>query len=171
MKNLIIRYGIISSVVMMGMFGLTYLFVGENYDLSEKLGYASILISMIFVFLGIREYRDKVGAGHITFWQAIKVGLMIVAIPSIVFGLFNVIYVMFIDPEFMENFYQKSLMDLKATSTAEEYAIKSAEMESQKEMFMNPFIQFLVMGMTVFLMGIVTSILSSFVLKKESSSN
>ena len=66
---------------------------------------------------------------------------------------------------------QKSLADMKASMSAEEYAIKSVEMESQKEMFMNPIIQFFVMGLTVFLIGIVTSVLSSFALKKEPSLN
>lgn len=171
MKNVIIRYGVFSSILMMAMFGLTFLFVKEDYRMSEILGYVSILVSMIFVFLGIREYREAVGKGHISFWQAVKVGLMIVAIPSVVFGLFNVFYVMVLDPDFMDNFYQKSLADMKASMSAEEYAIESAEMESQKKMFMNPINQFFVMGATVFLMGIITSVLSSFVLKTESNLN
>ncbi|MFK7771429.1 MAG: DUF4199 domain-containing protein [Saprospiraceae bacterium] len=168
MKKIILRYGIYSSLTLVVLFGLTFLF-GKNLDFgaSEKLGYASILIGMIFVYLGIREYREKIGMGKISFWKAVKVGLLIVSIPSIVFGLIDVIYVTFIDPDFIENFYNHSLAELKTSLPAAEYEIKAAEMESQRAMFSNVFFQFIVMGLTVFLIGIVASFVSSFILKTE----
>ena len=105
MKKIIIRYGIYSSLTLIVLFGLTFL-LGKNLDFgaSEKLGYASILIGMIFVYLGIREYRETIGEGKISFWKAVKVGLLIVSIPSIAFGLIDVVYVTFINPDFIENF-------------------------------------------------------------------
>ena len=168
MKKIIVRYGIYSSLTLIVLFGLTFL-LGKNLDFgaSEKLGYASILIGMIFVYLGIREYREKIGEGKISFWKAVKVGLLIVSIPSIVFGLIDVIYVTFIDPDFIENFYNHSLAEMKANLPTAEYEIKAAEMESQRAMFSNVFFQFVVMGLTVFLIGIVASFISSFILKTK----
>jgi len=168
MKKIVIRYGTYSALILVVLFGLTFL-LGKNLDFgaSEKIGYASILIGMIFVYLGIREYREKIGEGKISFWQAVKVGLLIVLIPSIVFGIFDVIYVTIINPDFVEDFYNHSLAEMKTNLTADEYEVKAAKMESEKEMFANPLFQFLVMGMTVFLIGTVASFISSFILKTE----
>lgn len=168
MKKIIIRYGIYSALSLVVLFGLTFLF-GKNLDFgaTEKLGYVSILIGMIFVYLGIREYREKIGEGKISFWKAVKIGLLIVSIPSIVFGLIDVIYVTFIDPDFIENFYNHSLAEMKANLPVAEYEIKAAEIESQRAMFSNVFFQFIIMGLTVFLIGIVASFVSSFILKTE----
>ena len=138
-----------------------------DFGATEKLGYVSILIGMIFVYLGIREYREKIGEGKISFWKAVKVGLLIVSIPSIAFGLVDVIYVTFIDPDFVENFYNHSLAEMKANLPAAEYEIKAAEIESQRAIFSNRFFQFILMGLTVFLIGIVASFVSSFILKTE----
>lgn len=168
MKKIIIRYGIYSSLTLVVLFGLTFLF-GKTLDFgaTEKLGYASILIGMIFVYLGIREYREKIGEGKISFWKAVKVGLLIVSIPSIAFGLVDVIYVTFIDPDFVENFYNHSLAEMKVNLPAAEYEIKAAEIEYQRALFSNRFFQFILMGLTVFLIGIVASFVSSFILKTE----
>ena len=168
MKKIIIRYGIYSSLTLVVLFGLTFLLAKDlDFGALEKLGYASILIGMIFVYLGIREYREKIGEGKISFWKAVKVGLLIVSIPSIAFGLFDVIYVTFIDPNFMENFYNHSLAEMKTNLPAAEYEVKAAELESQRAIFSNIFFQFILMGLTVFLIGIVASFISSFILKTE----
>jgi len=168
MKKIIIRYGTYSALTLIVLFGLTFLF-GKNLDFgaSEKIGYASMFIGMIFVYLGIREYRETVGEGKISFWQAVKVGLLIVTIPSIAFGVLDVIYVTIINPDFVDNFYNYSLAEMKTNLSAAEYEVKAKEMESQREMFSNPFFQFVIMGLTVFLVGVVASFISSFVLKTE----
>lgn len=167
MKNVIVRYGVYASLLLVVMFIASFAVAETNYELSEILGYAAIILSMVFVFLGIRQYRDEVGGGKISFWQALKVGLMIVAIPSVVFGLFDLIYVLFINPDFMENYYAHTLEKMKASLSEAEYVKRAAEMEAEKDMFMNPLIQFIAMSMTVFLIGVVASIISSFVLKRE----
>ena len=58
--------------------------------------------SMIFVYLGIRQYRDEVNGGSVDFWQAVKIGVMIGAIPAVVFGIFDAIYVEYINPDLKE---------------------------------------------------------------------
>lgn len=168
MKKIVIAYGLYAALTLVVLFGLTFLLgKGLHFKTAEQLGYASILLGMIFVYLGIREYREKVGGGKVSFWQAVKVGLLIASIPSVAFGLFDVIYVTFIDPGAIDHFYNENLAELKASLPPVEYEIKAAKMESQREMFSNPFFQFVIMGLTVFLIGVVASLISSFVLKTE----
>ena len=165
MKNPIIRNGVYSGLVMLALFGIAYM-IGGDFEKQETVGYLSILISLVFVFLGIKQYRDEIGNGNITFGKAMQVGLLIVLVPSIVFGLYNLFYIEYLDPDFIENYYADILAEMKASLSPEEFEVKAVEIEAEKEAFGSPMVQFGAMAVTVFLMGIVVSVISSFVLKK-----
>ena len=165
MKNPIIRNGVYSGLLMLALFVIAY-FIGGDFGMQEIIGYLSILISLVFVFLGIKQYRDEIGNGNITFGKAMQVGLLIVLVPSIVFGLYNLIYIEYIDPNFVENYYADALAQMKDSLSPEEFKVKAVEMEAEKEAFGSPLIQFGAMAATVFLMGVVVSVISSFILKK-----
>jgi len=124
-------------------------------------------VSMVFVFLGIRQYRDQEQAGYLTFMEGIKIGALIVLLPSLAFGLFNVVYALWLEPDFMDTYFQYNLDQLKASLPAAEYATQEKELLAQKEMFMNPAVNFGVMFLTVFLMGLIVAIISSFALMKR----
>ena len=165
MKNPIIRNGVYSGIFMLALFVIAY-FIGGDFGMQEIIGYLSILISLVFVFLGIKQYRDEMGNGNISFGKALQVGLLITLVPAIVFGLYNLFYIEFIDPNFIDNYYADALAQQKASLSPEEFKIKAAEIEEEKASFGSPLIQFGAMASTVFLMGVVVSIISSFILKK-----
>src|SRR5688572_15929499 len=102
MKKTVLRYGGYAVLIMLALMIATSLLLrsGENEDFttSEIIGYAGIVLATSFAYFGIRYYRDKVMGGSISFGQAMKVGLLIILFPSLAFGLFNVIYVKWIDP-------------------------------------------------------------------------
>ena len=52
MKNPIIRNGVYSGVLMLVLFAIAY-FIGGDFGLQEYIGHLSILISLVFVFLGL----------------------------------------------------------------------------------------------------------------------
>jgi len=166
MKNPIIRNGVYSGLLMLVLFAVAY-FIGGDFEKQEIIGYLSILISLVFVFLGIKQYRDEIGKGSISFGKAMQVGLLIVLVPSIVFGLYNLFYIEYLDPNFIDNYYAEALSQMKASLSPDEFKIKAAALESEKEAFGSPMVQFGAMAATVFLMGVVVSVISSFVLKND----
>lgn len=48
-----------------------------------------------------------------------------------------------------------------------EYEIKQAKLESEKELFMNPVVSFIVMSMTVFVIGFIVSLISALILQHK----
>ena len=78
----------------------TAFFLLRNIDLSlqEVAGYLTMLLAMIFIFLGIRHFRDRVNGGYLTFGQGLKIGVLIVLIPAVAFGLFNILYTEVLNP-------------------------------------------------------------------------
>ena len=47
----------------------------ESQGTADVLGYTSILLSALFVFFGIRSYRENAGEGRMTFGRGLAVGL------------------------------------------------------------------------------------------------
>ena len=157
MKNPILKYGIYSTLVILTLFGLTRLIWGNNmdYTIAERLGYLSILIALSFVFFGIKAYRDEVGEGYIQFSIGLKVGSIISLFPSAAFFIYTALLFLFQGEEFMTRMYQ---------NVPEE---QLAQFEANKELYLNPLFQGGVMFATVFLIGFVIALISSWILLRR----
>lgn len=171
MKNTILKNGLWATVVIVIPTFIAWLVIDgvtpEAYFINEVIGYSSILLAMIFVFLGVKKCRDEHLDGHISFGQALKIGVFITIIPSLAFGAYNILYTEVLDPQMVENYFNVMLEKERAVLSATEFAAKKTEMEAQAEMFNNPFIQFFVMFMTVFIIGFIVTLISALFLKKE----
>ena len=169
MKQTILRYGIYSSLVLVavGMINLLILAKSASYGVQEAVGYLAILLSMIFIFLGIRHYRDQVNGGSLSFAEGLKIGVLILLIPSVFFGLFDVLYTEVINPTWKEDYYKNYLEQMKSTVPAAQFEAERQKMETQKELFANPMMHFLLMSLTVFVIGFIVTIISSLALKRN----
>lgn len=170
MKNTVLRFGLYAGLFMVVVFAVTWLFLENSLSFSaqEVIGYLTIIIPMTFVFWGIRHYRDKINSGIISFGQAMKVGTLIILIPSFLVGISDVFYVQVINPDFMETYYQDSIDRLENTLQEDEFQKRKQEMEAEKEMFSNPFMNFILMFVTVFVIGLIVTVISSLILKRTS---
>jgi hypothetical protein len=170
MKKSVIRFGTYASLILLLTGVLNYVIAANahlSYSQQEIGGYASILVSMIFVFIGIKQYRDKLNGGTISYLTALKLGFLIVLFPSVAFGVFDVLYVKFMDPGFMDKYYNAAMEQMKATMPPAEYLEKSKMMASEMKLFSNPFAQFLIMFLTVLAIGTVVAALSALILQKK----
>lgn len=169
MKKILLRYGIFSGITILAFFAFT-LSIGKslNYDLQEVIGYVGIFLSLVFVYFGIRQYRDQVNGGRLSFGQGLKVGMLIVLVPAFCFGAFDVLYSTVINPGFWDEYCGAYLDKMKASLPAAEYELKSKQMKEQVELFRNaPFLQFLLMFVTVIAAGVIVTVISTFMLKRN----
>ena len=168
MKKVILRYGLLATIVMIAFFFFNFAVGKQDYNLREILGYAAIILSLLFVYFGIRQYRDKVNGGVLSFGQGLKVGMLIVLLPAIAFGLFDLVYVAYIDPNFFEEYTAYHLASIKSSLPPAEYEIQSKKMMEELAFFKNnPLIQFIVMAATVLIVGLIITIISSLILRRN----
>lgn len=108
MKNPIWRNGIYSMLIILGVFTAIQVIWGFTipYRTSEIIGYLTIFISLAFVFLGIRAYRDEKNGGEITFGKALQIGLLITVFPSTAFAVFTMVQFLLQGEEMMEYYKQ-----------------------------------------------------------------
>ena len=170
MKQTVIRYGLYAAAVIVIIFLASWIALKQlalDYGTTEITGYAGIVLSLLFVFFGMRYYRDHVNGGRLTFGRGLKVGLLIVLIPAFAIALVDILYVKFFDPQFYEKYGAYQLNKLKATVPAGQYEAAATNLKTQMEMFSNPLVTFIVMFLTVFMIGLIISVVSALMLKRN----
>lgn len=168
MQNTVLRYGLYGAIAICALFLLSWSLLKDlDYSAQEIFGYASIIISLSFVFFGIKHFRDKVNNGAIGLGKGILIGVLISFITALTFGILNVVYVKYINPDFMSEYYSHYAAELEASLPAEEFKQQLAKLEEEKELFSNPFMSFFIMSMTVFMIGFIISLISSLLLQQK----
>ncbi|HAS40123.1 MAG TPA: DUF4199 domain-containing protein [Microscillaceae bacterium] len=173
-RNILI-YGLIGGAVMTILHFATIPLWDKdnNYDLGEVFGYASMILSLLAVYLGIKHYRDKYNNGSISFQQGFKVGLSISTVAGMLFSFYVYFFYTKIDPEFMTKYQQHFIEKIeKSKATAEEKAKQISELKATfaDPLYNNWAFQSFIMFATVFLIGVVVTLLSSGILKKKTAS-
>src|SRR3954454_18656384 len=106
MKRIVLIFGLISGVIASALMFLTLPFMHNGIDsrFGYVIGYATIVLSLLLVFFGIRSYRENVGNGSITFGRAFAVGILITLISCVFYvASWEVIYFNFM-PDFVEKY-------------------------------------------------------------------
>lgn len=165
MLNTVLKWGGISGFIMVFVIVVGNLLIDgtspENYKISEILGYTTMIVCLGVIYLALNETRDT----RVTIWQKIVLGVGISAVAGAMFGVYNVIHVTYIDPDFIDNYFDYFISQLP-TQSGPEFEAQLAELTSQKEMFSSTIMQFFVMGSTVLLVGIPESIILAVLHKK-----
>ncbi len=167
MKNAILRYGGFGVITICALSVIIWSLIDiVDNTLGEIIGYSSMVVSLLFVYFGIRHFRDKENNGVVSFAQALLIGILISLMASLAFGLLDVIYVKFVNPDFMTDYYDGMLEQARSLPAAE-FEIRKEELASEKEMFSNPLAHFFIMSMMVFVIGFIISLLSALILQRK----
>ena len=167
MKSTIIKFGLYSLLTAIVIF-LVVLLIGMDLSFSaqEVMGYLSMVASLVFVFFGIKHYRDQKNDGKISFGKALLLGFLISLFAGVGFGIGDYIYTTWINPDFAQDYLAGMTAELKANLPAEEFETKKAELEQQMEYGGSGFWAFLMFA-TVAMIGLVISIISSLILQRK----
>lgn len=171
MKKTFKRYGLYSGIAMIILYIVNLLVVslGAGYDIGEVVGYSAMVISLCFVYFGIRYYRDTQNNGLLGFGQGIKLGLLISLMPALCFGVADIIYVTLINPGFADKYEATMLQQLKASTPPAQFDAKAAALKEQMAFFKNPLGDFIVMFLTVMAIGLIITVISTFMLKRSTT--
>ena len=169
MKKNIIIYGLIAGIVV----SILMLVSANNitdFDTSLFAGYASMLISFSLVFVGIRNYRDKYNDGVVSFGKAFKIGIMIVLIASTIYVIAWLIAYFYFEPDYLEKLSAKMLDKLKANGASQiEIDKQIKEMADFARLYKNPFFNAMMTYVEILPVGLIVTLISSFILKRKTA--
>ncbi len=170
MKNIIIKNGLISSaIVVLFMIVCTYLWKTDpEFKPGMVYGFSGMIIAFIFIFIGIKNYRDTVNNGLITFGKAFKIGFFIALFASTFYVLaWLILYYNFI-PDFMDLYSKCIIEDAKAAGeTATQIQAKVAEIDQMREWYKNPIMIILWTFVEILPVGILIALISALILKRN----
>ncbi|MBX7248475.1 MAG: DUF4199 domain-containing protein [Caulobacteraceae bacterium] len=86
MLRTILIWGLIGGAIVAVLMQLALIAIPEHNDASLVLGYATMLIALSTVVLGVKQYRDQVGGGVITFWRGLVIGLGIALLAAVIYA-------------------------------------------------------------------------------------
>ena len=159
MKNFIIRYGLYSACILIVLGLINWFLVAPNgITLSETFGYASIIAALMAIPMAIKYFRDKLNNGQVTFSGALKIGLGVSLITSIVKGLYSMVFFYLQGDEFMQ-WYEENM-------SPEEWQTTQEQMQQMGDLVYAPWFQGVIMFVTVFIIGFIIALVSSLILKK-----
>ena len=169
MKKTAFRFGMYGVYTMIIFFLVEWFIFGDDtkdYSVREIVGWVGIVLSTIFVYFGIKYYRDRQNNGMLSFGEGLKLGVLLTLLPALAFGIINVLYIL-LDPGFLDSYYNSQVEQLKNTVPPAELDSKLKAVQEEKEMFANPLVQFIVMFLSVFVVGLIITVISALILKRK----
>lgn len=171
MKKNVLVFGLIAGLIvtalMIGSVMLCY--KNDNYEGSEVIGYAGMIVAFSFIFIGVKNFRDKYNGGIISFGKAFKTGLYITLVASTLYVVAWLIQYYCFFPDFMDKYTAHVLKQAQAGGASQlEMSKKTTEMTSFKEMYKNPLFVVLMTYMEILPVGLVVTLISALILKRKS---
>lgn len=169
MQRIVLTFGLISGLIISGMFVLTIPFQDHvGFDTGAIIGYASMLAASLLIYFGIRSYRDNVGGGMVGFGRAFAVGILIVTVSSVLY----VATWEFVYPRYMPDFYEKygaaALEKARASGQSQAEIDKyAAVMKDRIEMYKNPVWNVLFTFIEPLPVGLLVTLISAWVLSRR----
>jgi hypothetical protein len=169
MGRIITVYGAISGVIVVIGMVINIIFLADRGAMGMVAGYLSMLVALIFVFVGVKRYRDVELGGVIGFWRAFGVGIGI----GLVSGLFYVlgweVYMWRTGGTFMAEYITSSIEDMRAAGkSAAEIAKFSSEMGAMAEQYKNPLFRMALTLTEILPVALIVSLVSAALLRRSS---
>lgn len=169
MGRIIAVYGVIAGVIVaIGMF-INMNFIASHGAMGMVAGYLSMLVALIFVFLGVKRYRDVDLGGVIGFWKALGVGLGIGLVASVFYILGWELYMWQTGGTYLTDYIARTVEDMRAAGTpAAEIAKFSADMGAMSERYKNPLFRMALTLTEILPVALLVSIVSAALLRRSS---
>lgn len=169
MKKIVLTFGLISGAILAVFMFTTVPFMESiGFEYGAVIGYTAMVLAFLFVFFGIRSYRENVGDGYITFGRAFKVGILIMAIASVCYVIaWQIVYYNFL-PNFADQYIAYTLEQLRASgASAETVAAEAAKMETFKVYYSMPIVNISLTFIEPLTVGLPMTLISAAILRRR----
>lgn len=169
MKKTVLTFGLISGAVASALLVATSALIGSAaYRTTDLLGYTSIVLSGLFVFFGIRSYREGAGGGRLSFGRGLVVGLLIALVSSLCYvAVFEVLYFE-VMPDYGDRF-TACMVERARESGASPAKLEETSQQAQhfKRLYDRPLTNAALSFVEVFPVGLVLAALSAAILRRR----
>lgn len=168
MKNTILKYGLLSGGVSALLMTATIPFVDQiGFEYGTIIGYTEMVISFLFVYFGIRSYRDTVLDGRIGFFRAVGVGLLITLISCVCYVIAWEIIFYNVMPDFADRYIGYLVEQLQAKGAPQSEIDGILRQGDQwKTLYANPLTMAAITILEPLPVGVLITFVSAAVLRR-----
>ena len=171
MKKIVLTFGVLSGSVSALLMLATVPFMDRiGFDRGAFIGYTAMLISFLFVYFGVRSYRDNASGGALTFGRGLAVGLLITLISCVFYvAAWEIVYFNF-TPDFMDKYTAYSIEKMRAAGAAQA-AIDATtkQMAEFTKLYANPLYNSAMTFLEPLPVGLLVTLVSAVTLRKKAA--
>lgn len=173
MKRIVITCGLIAGAISTTLMGIGIGFFDKNHtETSEVVGYASMILSVSVIFVGIKQFRDRHNGGVVSFGKAFLIGLYISLIASTIYVAVWALEYKFVFPDFLDNYSAIMIAKAKASGASpEKMAAELKQLAWYHDMYKNPIFFTLITYAEYLPVGVVISLIAALIMKKGNRKN
>lgn len=168
MFRTLLKYGVIAGLVVGAALVGVSLAIGGGPPPTwgMAVGFASMLVALSAVFVGIKHQRDTAGGGVIRFWPAFGLGLGISFVASLVYVAAWELSLVLVDGDIAAVYAQEMIQRAEANGLAGEALDAVARQAREFEaMYRNPLLRMPMTFVEIFPVGLLVSLVSALVLR------
>ena len=168
MFRTILKYGLMAGLVVgTALVGVSVAYGGQPPpDWGMAAGFASMLLALSAVFVGVKQHRDTARGGVIRFWPAFGLGLGISFVAGVVYVLAWELSLVLVGGDFAAMFAQHMVERAESRGlTGESLAAAVAQAREFEAMYRNPLLRMPMTFVEIFPVGVLVSLVSALVLR------
>jgi MFS family permease len=169
MRKIVLTYGLIAGGILVAMMLVTAIFADNiGFDRGAIIGYTTMVAAFLMIYVGVKNYRDNVAGGSVSFGRAFRVGAGIYLIAAACYvASWQVVYrTMWQD--FPERYTEHVLNKARAEGASEErIAEQRREMAKTWEAYRNPLVNIAWTFLEPLPVGLVFILVSAGVLSRR----
>ena len=171
MKTPVLKYGLLSGAASAAMMLATVPFLDKlGFDNGAIFGYTAIVASFLFVFFGIKAYRDKELGGAITFRRAMAAGLLMTVISSLCYVVTWEFIYFKLTPDFSQKYSDYAVAKARARgASADDIAKTQQRMAELTALLDQPLTNAAFTFVEPFPIGVLMTAVSAAILRKKSA--
>lgn len=169
MKKDVLKYGLLSGLVLAGLMAATVPFehrIGASYGM--LVGYTTMVLSFLIVFVGVKHYRDNERGGSITFGRALAAGALMMLISCLCYVAMWEVLSATIEKNFAHD-YAVGMIKRAQNSGLQGAALeaKIAEAHKFEAMYSNPLYRMSMTLLEPLPVGIVMALVTAGILRRK----
>ncbi|WMX13525.1 DUF4199 domain-containing protein [Aureispira sp. CCB-E] len=159
MKKTIFRYGCRAGIAITTFSTINWFLFSDllDYSSSEIVGYLSILVALSTIPLSIRYYQQQHSKQPLSLKEIWSLGIGISTVAATFMYLYSALFFHYMGDDFMQ--WTQANMD------STQWQQMQAQMATMPSYFLSPWFQAFVMFATVFLIGVIITIICTLVVK------
>lgn len=159
-----LRYGLLLGLISV-VFGVMIFMLEMHYQQDQKIGIVSLAINLILIILGLVAFK-KANGGYISLAQALKTGLGIALIASIIAVTYQLILVTVLDPDTIQKTIDFQMEKIRMEQP-ELPAETLDQIESMQRKFTSPWMMVAIGLVFSLFIGFVFSLIGGLIIKKS----